>query len=602
MSILKDSKTYSFCIFADLLIKLNIMKKILLSIFALTTLSVTAQNNVSTTPDNRNVVLEEFTGIHCGYCPDGHLLAQQLHDNNPGDVVLINIHVGSYAAPSAGEPDFRTSFGTAIDGQADVAGYPAGTINRHLFPGLQQASGTAMSRGDWASASSQVLPETSPVNLWSEAIVDMGTNTVTVNVEVYYTGSQTITSNKLNIAVLQNNVQGPQSGASANPGSILPNGNYNHNHMLRHLITGQWGDQLDTIAQGTLITRSYTWTIPSDLNGVELDPTNFEVVAFISEGQQEIISGDYSSMSWNFPNTEDAYSTGGLATNLSCNALDATDLTITFKNYGNAPLTSLDIDYSINGGTSTIYPWTGNLASSGTETVSIPNTVITSPLVSNTATFILSNPNGVIDPNPTNNTSAITFSGLGSGAAGNAAIFITTDNYGSETTWNLKNSGGATIADGGPYTDGATTVQTPVAVNLDANECYTLTVLDSYGDGMDAGFGVGSYSIIDQNGMTLTSGGQFTTEDKGYFLTGLATSSNNINKDSELAVYPNPVKNVLTIEGDFTSVNIYDVFGKLVLTSKSQKTIDVSSLSNGVYFANINTKNAITVKKITITK
>ena len=578
------------------------MKKILLSIFALTTLLVTAQNNVSTAPENRNVVLEEFTGIHCGYCPDGHLLAQQLHDNNPGDVILMNIHVGSYAAPSAGEPDFRTSFGTAIDGQADVAGYPAGTINRHLFAGMQQANGTAMSRGDWSSAASQILPESSPVNVWSEAIVDMGTNTVTVNVELYYTGAQAITTNKLNVAVLQNNVQGPQSGASANPGSILPNGNYNHNHMLRHLITGQWGDQLDTITQGTLITRTYTWTIPNDLNGVELDPTNFEVVAFISEDQQEIISGDYSSMSWNFPNTEDAYSTGGLATNLSCNSLDATDLTITFKNYGNAPLTSVDIDYSINGGASTIYPWTGNLASSGTETVSIPNTVISSPLISNTATFILSNPNGVIDPNPTNNTSTITFSGIGSGSAGNAAIFITTDNYGSETTWNLKNSGGAIIADGGPYADGATTAQTPVAVTLDGSECYTLTVLDSYGDGMDSGFGVGSYSIIDQNGMTLTSGGQFTTEDKGYFLTGSATSSNNINKDSELAVYPNPVKNVLTIEGDFTSANIYDVFGKLVLSTDAQKTIDVSNLSNGVYFVNINVENTITVKKITIAK
>jgi len=576
------------------------MKKILLSIFALTTLVVTAQN-VSTTPENRNVVLEEFTGIHCGYCPDGHLLAQQLHDNNPGDIVLINIHVGSYAAPSAGEPDFRTSFGTAIDGQADVAGYPAGTINRHLFAGMQQANGTAMSRGDWSSASSLVLPEASPVNIWSEAIVDMGTNTVTVNVEVYYTGSQTITSNKLNVAVLQNNVEGPQSGGSANPGSILPNGNYNHNHMLRHLITGQWGDQLDTIAQGTLITRAYTWTIPNDLNGVELDPTNFEVVAFISEDQQEIISGDYSSMSWNFPNTEDVYSSEGLATDLSCNALDATDLTITFKNYGNAPLTSVDIDYSINGGASTTYPWTGNLASSGTETVTIPNTVITSPLISNTATFILSNPNGVVDPNPTNNTAIVTFSGVGSGAAGNASINITTDNYGSETTWNLKNSGGAIIADGGPYADG-TSAQAPVAVTLDGSECYTLTVLDSYGDGMDSGFGVGSYSIIDQNGMTLTSGGQFTTEDIGYFLTGLATSSSNINNDSELAVYPNPVKNALTITGDYSSANIYDVFGKLVLTSETQKTIDVSTLSNGVYFVNINTENTITVKKITITK
>ena len=576
------------------------MKKILLSIFAITTLAVTAQNNVSITPENRNVILEEFTGIHCGYCPDGHLLAQQLHDNNPGDVVLMNIHVGSYAAPSAGEPDFRTSFGTAIDGQAGVAGYPAGTVNRHQFT-MTQGGGTAMSRGDWANAASQILPQASPVNIWSEAIVDMGTNTVTVNVELYYTGAQTITTNKLNVAVLQNNVQGPQSGASANPGSILPNGNYNHNHMLRHLMTGQWGDEINAISQGSLITRTYTWSIPMDLNGVELDPTNFEVIAFVSEDQQEVISGDYSNMSWNFPNTEDAYSTGGLATNLSCNSLEATDLTITFKNYGNAVLTSVDIDYSINGGASTIYPWTGNLASSGTETVTIPNTIITSPLLTNTATFILSNPNGVIDPNPTNNTSSITFAGIGAGVAGNATINITTDNYGSETTWNLKNSGGATIADGGPYADGATIVQAPVAVTLDGSECYTLTVLDSYGDGMDAGFGVGSYSIIDQNGMTLTSGGQFTTEDIGYFLTGLATSSSNINNDSELAIYPNPVKDgKITIKGSYASVNIYDVFGKLVLATESQETIDVSSLSKGVYFTNIKTKNTITVKKITI--
>ena len=40
----------------------------------------------------------------------------------------------------------------------------------------------------------------------------MGTNTLTVNVEIYYTGSQTVTSNKLNVAVLQNNIEGPQSG------------------------------------------------------------------------------------------------------------------------------------------------------------------------------------------------------------------------------------------------------------------------------------------------------------------------------------------------------------------------------------------------------
>jgi len=74
------------------------------------------------------------------------------------------------------------------------------------------------------------------------------------------------------------------------------------------------------------------------------------------------------------------------------------------------------------------------------------------------------------------------------------------------------------------------------------------------------------------------------------------------NNKSEFNIYPNPVKNIITIVGDYLSADIYDVFGKLVLNSKTQKTINVSTLSNGVYFININTKNTSTVKKITITK
>jgi len=80
------------------------------------------------------------------------------------------------------------------------------------------------------------------------------------------------------------------------------------------------------------------------------------------------------------------------------------------------------------------------------------------------------------------------------------------------------------------------------------------------------------------------------------------TTSIQENNTSEFNIYPNPVKDVLTIDGIYNSVNIYDVFGKLVLTSQTQKIIDVSKLSNGVYFVNINTENTITVKKITIAK
>ena len=47
------------------------MKKNLLFILCLGISSVMmSQTFVSTTAENKNVVLEEFTGIHCGYCPD----------------------------------------------------------------------------------------------------------------------------------------------------------------------------------------------------------------------------------------------------------------------------------------------------------------------------------------------------------------------------------------------------------------------------------------------------------------------------------------------------------------------------------------------------
>jgi len=282
------------------------MKKILLSLFTLSCFVLNAQTFVSTTPENKNVILEEFTGISCGYCPDGHRIGQDLHNANPNDVFLINVHTGSYATPQGPGTDFNTSFGAALDGQADVQGYPAGTINRHLFAGLSQGAGTAMSRGDWTGGANTLLTEPSPVNIGMQASVDMATNTLTVDVEVYYTGTQTVSSNALNIAVVQDNIEGPQSGMSANPNSILPNGNYNHQHMLRHLITGQWGETISNISSGTLYTNQYTWVMPGLVGDVVLDPTNISIIAFISEGQQEILSGTEVSPSIIFVNQNDA--------------------------------------------------------------------------------------------------------------------------------------------------------------------------------------------------------------------------------------------------------------------------------------------------------
>ena len=74
------------------------------------------------------------------------------------------------------------------------------------------------------------------------------------------------------------------------------------------------------------------------------------------------------------------------------------------------------------------------------------------------------------------------------------------------------------------------------------------------------------------------------------------------NQDSEsFSIYPNPVKDILNIEGVFEVVNIFDMFGKLVLTS-TKNSVNTENLSDGIYMINITTNNMFITKKITITR
>ena len=76
------------------------------------------------------------------------------------------------------------------------------------------------------------------------------------------------------------------------------------------------------------------------------------------------------------------------------------------------------------------------------------------------------------------------------------------------------------------------------------------------------------------------------------------TSSENLN--SKISIYPNPVKDKIIIDGEYLIANILDMYGKIVLTSKTSNLINTSSLKNGVYFIRIKTNNGILNEKIII--
>ena len=105
------------------------------------------------------------------------------------------------------DPDYRTPMGDCdCCNQSNLAGYPAGTVNRHYYPGIRakRRNRHCARAGDaWtATAATKRMAEASSyMNMAVEAELDIQTNEMTVHVEAYYTGSSPESTNKLNVAL-----------------------------------------------------------------------------------------------------------------------------------------------------------------------------------------------------------------------------------------------------------------------------------------------------------------------------------------------------------------------------------------------------------------
>jgi hypothetical protein len=567
------------------------MKKTLLSAFLLTFGFANAQTFVSTTPENKKVIIEEFTGINCVFCPDGHVIANNIKNADLNNVFLINIHVGGFSTPNPGQPDFRTSFGTPIVNQSGATGYPAATVNRAVFAGLGMNPGvTAMGRNNWSNAANQTKNQSSYVNVGVQGVINAQTRVLTVTAEIYYTGNSPVNTNKLNIALLQNNTLGPQTGG--NMGN-----NYNHQHRLVHMLTGQWGTDITTTTTGTFTTQTFNYTIPAAYNAIPADIGELELVAFVTETQQIVISGNGAKPTYTGLATNDVKLKSIEAVNEQCVSSLSPKLTI--QNMSQTALTSLPIEYNINSGANSIFNWTGNLAPLSSTVVTLPNYSFT--LNQNNNIFI-SIPS---DDNNLDNSASSSFTKAIETAQTNITIKITTDQYGAETTWNLKNAAGVNVATGGPYANAAGAGAYPqpdVNITL-ANDCYTFTINDSFGDGISsATYGFGSYQIT-ANGVLIPgmNGGVFTGIDTRKFGVNTNLSVNNFDA-SLIKFYPNPSNGVVNISlPESATITLTDLTGKQVLSSlfeAGDSTLNLSSLSKGLYLINFAGDNFSKTDKI----
>lgn len=552
------------------------MKKSLLIGALLLSAGAFAQTLVSTSPQNKKVVLEEFTGINCVFCPDGHTIAQAIKDQNPDDVILVNVHTGGFANPGSGQPDFRTAFGNALANQSGLTGYPSGTVNRHVFTG----SNTALGRGQWTAAANQILQQSSYVNIAGTADIDVMTNELIVNLEVYYTGDSPESTNKLNVALLQDNTLGPQTGG--NMGN-----NYVHMHRLVHFLTGQWGEDVTSTSEGDFSEFTFTYELPNDYRGIEVVLENLKVAAYIAEGNQEILTG--ANIQPNFINVPGNDIAIQKIQEIPSTCMSRVSPQIEIQNRGGDALTSIDISYSVNDSDTEVYTWTGNLNTFESATIQLDEIIFTPDDQVNTIEVSIPN-----DDNNDNNTKTSTFSAQSTEGSINSTLQILAFTSGPTVSWEIKNNSGDVLYNGGPYPANSTH-----SIDLDLIDgCYEINIIET------SGAGSVMFNITDENGVALfRSGTSYGGNAKGNFSTNSLLDINDITQEI-IALYPNPTNGMVNIENaEGFQVEIYNLLGKVILRKANisqQETIDLSNLTSGVYYVKLQNEKTTEIKKVVV--
>ena len=560
------------------------MKRITLALMALLALSFSlkAQQYVSTEPANRNVILEEFTGRGCGYCTDGHRIANELMAANPDRLWAINIHAGGYAQTSY--PNMITQDGNTIHGGFQISGYPTGVVNRTTAAG--------QSRSAWAGIASQQMNQASECNVAGMAIVNPQTRLATITVEVYYTGNSTVDQNFLTVAMLQDSILGSQADyGNYNPTQWL-NGQYVHMHILRDVISeSAWGDPISPTTQGTLITRTYEYEIPEVIgspNGVDVDIDNIFFLAWVSERQQgnayrPILTGCHLDMVQGsdepiYPMIRSVSQVGGA----TCTHTKIVDVNV--QNGGTDVLTSLTINAEVEGETYTIN-WEGNLAQYEIEKLEIPVEVSfgTHPI-----NVEITEANG--QPYSTQVTSSVNCLEWQSveieGEEEELKLELMQDKFGNHITWEFTTPDGTVLASGGPYTMLASGTGTQLHIEhatVPANECVKFTIYDQMENGICCSFGHGYYIVKDSQGNVL-----FGDEDDGEF-GAEATHLISVEGAVQVDITETEVANVDYNHADFMAHMTCSTYPDEVGFSCRKVTSSEPMIINGVYneFQNI---------------
>ncbi len=277
------------------------------------------------------------------------------------------------------------------------------------------------------------------------------------------------------------------------------------------------------------------------------------------------------------------------------------------KNIGNNAVDSFYVDYKLNGNAvqSILYA-----TSTTRQEIVTFNTPSLSPISGINVLVITIRTAGVLDQNLTNNSDSIVFN-INTSTSGYLYLSFKSDDYGSETSWQLEDFNTNSILYTSPYypdADGGMLYTDSLCAYIG---CFRFSIFDAIGDGFNDPtntFGNGYLLITNRQSDTLFYENNFTTSlsTDTFCLRNVTSLSERIAKDQTIDIFPNPIMpgEVLRLNSTVNfSLNLRNVQGQLVTqVSRNQFTVP-ENLTSGIYFLEIralNNSSILDIKKVLI--
>ncbi len=207
----------------------------------------------------RQVLVEEFTGVKCPNCPEGHAVLRSLLTSFPNGVNIVSYQAYNSAQtePIKNETrsDNRTQAATEISTSVfgGIPSLPTAGIDR-----APDGGSLLNSRSLWPAITTTRSKIAPPVNLTISSEYDAASRQVTATVRMAYTQSVT-QPHRLSLAITEGNI----IDAQEYPDSVQLD--YEHEHVFRQFVTANTGDDLlkdmTTKEAGRVIERQFKFVL-----------------------------------------------------------------------------------------------------------------------------------------------------------------------------------------------------------------------------------------------------------------------------------------------------------------------------------------------------